>query len=402
MHDREIETRCDDSVVRIFGEQLYPLRRARGYAPTPLQLDWELGEILATGPELKNTFCLVHGQYAFLSHHIGDMENYETLSAFEQGIKHYEALFRVSPELIAYDLHPDYMATRYALERARREGLATVAVQHHHAHIAACMAEHGLRPGDKVIGLAFDGTGYGTDGTIWGGEVLVADYTDFERRFHLKPFRLPGGDLAVREPWRLALAVLAETGFTQGFELPALASVDAQKREIVLSQIESGVNAPLTTSVGRLFDAIAALTGVRGQVNYEAQAAIELEALVDRSARGSYPIDLDGKYIDYGPLIGAMIEDLMDGVETGIIAARFHQSLVEVLETICERLRDEKELDTIVLSGGVWQNEVLVSRTVEQLTRKGFDVRWHRLVPTNDGGLALGQALVAAAQAGAF
>ena len=213
---------------------------------------------------------------------------------------------------------------------------------------------------------------------------------------------MPGGDLAVREPWRLALAVLAETGYTQGYELPVLASVDAQKREIVLKQIESGVNAPLTTSMGRLFDAIAALIGVRGQVNYEAQAAIELEAFVDHSARGSYPLEIEAKHIDYAPLVGAIIEDLINGVETGVIAARFHQSLVEVLEIICEHLRSERQLDTVVLSGGVWQNEVLVSRAVEQLTRKGFDVRWHRRVPTNDGGLALGQALVAAARTGAL
>jgi hydrogenase maturation protein HypF len=402
MHNREIETRCDDSVVRVFEGDLYPLRRARGFAPTPLMLDWELGEILATGSELKNTFCLVRGPYAFLSHHIGDMENYETLEAFETGIKHYERLFRISPGLIAFDLHPNYMATRYAVDRAQSEGVESVGVQHHHAHIAACMAEHGLDPDVSVIGLAFDGTGYGLDGTIWGGEVLVAGYADFERPYYLRPFRMPGGDLAVREPWRLALALLSETDLLEGISLPSLNSIDGQKQTVVLHQIETGVNAPLTSSMGRLFDAVAAIAGVREKVNYEAQAAIELEALVDPSEQGSYPLALNGAWIDYAPLLGALLGDLSAEVDQGTVAARFHQSLVDVMLEICSRLRDERHLNRVVLSGGVWQNMVLLKRSIGCLESAGFEVLWHRRVPANDGGLALGQAIIAAARKGVF
>ena len=402
MHNRGIETRCDDSVIRVFRDAIYPLRRARGFAPTPLHLDWELGEILATGAELKNTFCLVRGPYAFLSHHIGDMENYETLKAFESGIEHFEQLFRISPELIAYDLHPDYMASKYALERAEVEGIRAIGIQHHHAHIAACMAEHRMNPDLSVIGLAFDGTGYGQDGTIWGGEVLLSRYADFERRFHLRTFRMPGGDLAVREPWRLALALVHEAGVSSALELASLKSIEEEKREIVLQQIEAGINAPLTSSMGRLFDAVAALAGVRTEVNYEAQAAIELETLVDGSADGSYPIDLGDGLIDYAPMVHALTEDLLKGVGVGIVAARFHQSLVEVVSEICGRLRDESKLEQVALSGGVWQNRVLLERTVERLESEGFQVLWHRRVPANDGGLALGQAIVAAAQTGSL
>lgn len=400
MHDREIETRCDDSVVRIYKDEIYPLRRARGYAPTPLQLDWELGEILAAGAELKNTFCLVRGPYAFLSHHIGDMENYETLEAYENGIKHYERLFRVSPELIAYDLHPNYMPTRYALDRAEREGIDAIGVQHHHAHIAACMAEHALEPGSQVIGLAFDGTGYGTDGTIWGGEVLIGGYADFERPYHLSPFRLPGGDLAVKEPWRVALSLLSEIGLTEGFELPVFKSIDAKHMEVVLKQVENGVNAPLTTSMGRLFDAVAALAGVRERVNYEAQAAIELEAFVDPAEKGHYPIRLKHGLIDHGPLMHSIVEDLFAGVGPGVVAAKFHQGIVELVSQLCHSLKEELGLDTVVLSGGVWQNMILLERTVGRLQMDGFQVLWHRRVPANDGGLALGQAVIAAAQQG--
>jgi hydrogenase maturation protein HypF len=399
-HNRAIETRCDDSVVRVVKHALYPLRRARGYAPTPLQLDWELGEILAAGAELKNTFCLVRGSYAFLSHHIGDMENYETLEAFESGIRHFESLFRISPDLIAYDLHPDYMATRYAIERAQHAGTQSIGIQHHHAHIAACMAEHSLEPGSNVIGFAFDGTGYGTDGTIWGGEVLISGYADFVRKYHLRPFHLAGGDLAVREPWRLALALVSEFDLTEGFELPALLEIPDEQKEIVVHQIEHGINAPLTSSMGRLFDAVAALIGVRKRVNYEAQAAIELEALVEPTETGSYPILVKEGFIDHRPLVQAIIEDLQKGVDDGIIAARFHQSLVEAIQKICVRVREESQLDQVVLSGGVWQNAVLLERTLARLESESFEVLLHRSVPANDGGLALGQAVIAAAKTG--
>lgn len=402
MHDRAIETRCDDSVVHLFKGELYPLRRARGYAPTPLQLGWEPGEILATGAELKNTFCLIRGQYAFLSHHIGDMENFETLQAFESGIEHYERLFRVSPETVAYDLHPDYMATRYALDRASRDGLNPVGVQHHHAHIAACMAENGLAPGSHVIGLAFDGTGYGPDGTVWGGEILISSYADYERVYSLDPFRLPGGDLAVREPWRIGMALLHAADIEAGVEFQGMKNIDPEKRRVVQHQIEKGINAPLTSSMGRLFDGVAALVGIRERINYEAQAAIELEALVDHSEDGYYPIEIQDDRLELAPLVKGLRDDLANAIGTGIIAARFHQSLVEMIVETCIRVRQRSQLDRVVLSGGVWQNKVLLARTVPRLEAEGFRVLWHKRVPPNDGGLALGQAVIAAAQTGAL
>ena len=286
LHNRDIYIRCDDPVVRRHPRPngkhtLYPIRRSRGYAPNPVLLDWDSPPILATGAELKNTFCLTNNRYAFLSHHIGDLENYEALKSFESGIKHFEELFRITPETIAYDLHPDYMATRYALERTENEGLNAIGVQHHHAHIVACMAEHKLSDDSPVIGVSFDGTGYGTDGTIWGGEFLVADYRSFQRPYHLAPFKLPGGDMATKEPWRIALSLLYEANVSWDEFLPPVHGSDEVTRKSIRHLIKKGLNSPLTSSMGRLFDGVAALAGLRQTVNYEAQAATELEALID-------------------------------------------------------------------------------------------------------------------------
>ncbi|OGO19928.1 MAG: carbamoyltransferase HypF, partial [Chloroflexi bacterium RBG_16_48_8] len=298
MHDRGIRTRCDDSVVRVFEKKLYPLRRSRGYAPYPVRLDKEGIPLLAAGAELKNTFCLTRGKYAFLSQHIGDLENYETLRSFEDGIRHLEKLFRVQPEAIGYDLHPNYMATRYALERSEREGLPSIGIQHHHAHIAACMAENGLDGRTPVIGVSFDGTGYGDDGASWGGEFLLCDYGGYERVFHLTYIPLPGGDAAVHQPWRLAWAWLDRLGL-EASSLPSLdRAVSPEEGRIVLQQIDKGINAPPTSSMGRLFDAAAALCGVRHKVNYEAQAAIEFEALVDPEEEGLYGFTVGEKEVD--------------------------------------------------------------------------------------------------------
>ena len=400
MHNREIEIRCDDSVVRGFRNGIYPLRRARGYAPFPLFLRWELPSLLATGAELKNTFCLVRGRYAFLSHHIGDLENFETLRAFEQGICHYQRLFRVEPRLLAYDLHPDYLATRYALDRAEREGLEAVGVQHHHAHIAACMAEHGLEPDRQVIGLAFDGTGYGLDGTVWGGEVLIAGYGSFERAYHLRPFPMPGGDAAVREPWRLGLGLLWSLGEPWEPWIPSMAAAGERRGRILRQQLERGLNTPRTSSLGRLFDAVASLAGVRHEVNYEAQAAMEWEALAGSTASEGYRLEIDGDRIEPAPLVRALLEDIRRGAPIESMAARFHQGLVDAILRLCLSLRKDHSLNEVVLSGGVWQNMRLLHGTVEALLEQGFQVYWHTEVPANDGGLSLGQALVAAAQRG--
>ncbi len=396
MHDRGIQTRCDDSVVRISEDDLYPLRRARGYAPYHIRLAWDSPSILATGGELKNTFCLTRERYAFLSHHIGDMENFETLQAFEQGVRHFERLFRVQPSALAYDLHPDYMATRYALVRAEQENMPAVGVQHHHAHIAACMAEHGLCGDRPVIGVAFDGTGYGEDGAIWGGEFLLADYANYRRAYHLDYVPMPGGDAAVREPWRLALAWLEQAGLEwQGDLAPVRASSD-DERQALQRMLRIKLNAPLTSSMGRLFDAVASLADVRQRINYEAQAAIELETRVDMDEESAYAFALRESQIDPLPVIQAIVADLRAGVAQGQIAARFHLAVAQMVDRVCRLLQKQEGISDIVLSGGVWQNQVLLSRTMNLLGQSDLRVYLHRQVPTNDGGIALGQAAVAA------
>ena len=396
MNDRDIRTRCDDSVVRAFDGGNYLLRRSRGYAPFPLNLAWEGPSILATGPELKNAFCLTKGTYAFLSHHIGDMENYETLQSFEDGIVHFERLFRVSPQAIAYDLHPDYLATRYAIERAERDDLPAIRIQHHHAHIAACMAEHDLPADQSVIGVAFDGTGYGEDRAIWGGEVLISTYRQYERFAHLDYMRMPGGDAAVRKPWRLALAWLHTAGLPWSDDLPPVKAATKEEKRVVARQLETGLNSPQTSSMGRLFDAVSALIGLRQEVSYEAQAAIELESQADQDETGAYQFGLYEGLLDPAPVIRSIVSDLSDGVSAQVIAARFHNGVAQAVLEVCNSARAKYGLDRVVLSGGVWQNMLLMRRTVDLLRGDGFETLIHREVPANDGGLALGQAAIAA------
>lgn len=425
LHDRDIHTRCDDSVVRVIdagdGSHTQPLRRSRGYAPFPVRLPWVSLPLLATGGELKNAFCLVRDDYAFLSHHIGDMENFETLCSFESGVTHMERLFRVRPEIIVCDRHPDYLAAGYARERAARQGLPLVEIQHHHAHIAAGMAEHGLSGERPVIGVAFDGTGYGDDGAIWGGEFLIADYAGYRRAVHLAYVPLPGGDRAIREPWRVALAHLsaAQISWVEDLAPVRHARGGGEKWLSALSgQIEHGLNAPATSSMGRLFDAAAALAGVRQIVNYEAQAAVEFEALVDPAETGHYrfgcvaadaslavdvrqvgpnalPSDYANELIDPAGVWAALLADRRAGVAVGRIAARFHNGVAVMVRDTCRRLRDAHNLNEVVLSGGVWQNVTLLRRTWALLEGDHFTVYSHRLVPANDGGLALGQAAIA-------
>lgn len=393
LHNREIQTRCDDSIVRVFEEGPYPIRRSRGYAPYPMRLQYEAPPILAVGGELKNTFCLAKDTYAFLSQHIGDMENYETLRSFEQGIAHFERLYMIQPEIIVHDDHPDYMGTRYALERAKDEGIRCMGVQHHHAHIAACMAENEVQ--GPVIGLSFDGTGYGLDGTIWGGEILLADYGTFTRFGHLREVPMPGGDKAVRNPNRLALAWLHTVGIEWDADLPPVIATAEEERKVILRQLETGLNAPRTSSMGRLFDAVAALIGIRGTVNYEAQAAIELEACIDTEERGAYIFDFRGDELDPVNVFHELIQDLREGKSKGILAAKFHHGLVGAVLDICRRVTSERGITDVALSGGVWQNMVLLSRTTKALRSAGFNVLLHRKVPANDGGLAFGQVVVA-------
>ena len=402
LHNRDIYVRCDDSVVRVFEGHELPIRRSRGYAPYPVKLPFNVPPILAAGAELKNTFCVTRDGYAFLSHHIGDMENYETLKSFQDGVAHFERLFRIKPEVIAYDLHPNYLATRYALERAGREGIRAVGAQHHHAHIAACMAENGLRGGSPVIGVAFDGTGYGSDSAIWGGEFLVADYRGFERAGHLDYVPLPGGDVATRHPYRTSLSYLRMAGIEWAADLAPVGAASAVEQAAVAKQIESGLNTPPTSSMGRLFDAVASLVGVRQSVNYEGQAAIEFEALADKNEHGVYQFDIEPGIgsISAAPVIQSVVADVRTGVPAPIISARFHNGLARTVYDVCVSSRNCRGLNEVALSGGVFQNATFLKRALDLLRAAGFVVYTHRLLPPNDGGLALGQAMIAYAASG--
>jgi hydrogenase maturation protein HypF len=394
LHDRPIETRCDDSVTRVAAGAELPVRRSRGYAPFPVRLPFETRPVLACGAELKSTVCLARGPYAFLSPHIGDLGNYDTYASYGEMVDHMSALFRVRPEAIAHDLHPAYLSTRFA--REYDPALPLIAVQHHHAHVAACMAEHRLT--GPVIGVAFDGTGYGTDGAIWGGEILTADYAGFERAAHLAYVPLPGGDLAVREPFRMALAHLAHASCGWDPALLPVAAATDEERRIIARQLERRLNAPPTSSVGRLFDAVASLLGVRHRARYEAQAAIELEALAIPGDHGCYPIELgagEPMVIDPSPVIRGIVRDLQHGVAVPVVASRFHASVTAMILHVCQRLRSGTGLGRVVLSGGVFQNVTLLTGVRRALLGAGFEVFSHHRVPPNDGGVALGQAAVA-------
>jgi hydrogenase maturation protein HypF len=379
LHDRPIHTRVDDSVIRSAGARRLMVRRSRGFVPDAISLPVPAGRsLLACGAELKNTFCLARGERAWVGHHIGDLKNYETLRSFSEGIAHFERLFAVAPEVVAHDLHPEYLSSKYAAER---EGVELVGVQHHHAHLAACLAEHGER--GPAVGAIYDGAGYGLDGTVWGGELLVGGLAGFERAGHLWPVRLPGGDRAVREPWRMACAWLEECGLPAPFAKPA--AWDA-----VASMCRSGLGAPVTTSMGRLFDAVAALCGLRLEVTYEGQAAVELEAACDLGEPGAYPMP----GLDARETIAAVVSDLSDGVDVGRIAMRFHRGLAVATADACAATG----LQRAVLSGGVFQNRVLLELTIEELEGRGLDPLMPQLLPPNDGGISYGQAAVAAAR----
>ncbi len=396
IHDRDIHVPCDDSVIRVLDGAEYPIRRSRGYAPFPVPLPFEAPPILATGGELKATFCLAAGRDGFMSQHIGDMENLETLDAFTHAADHFVDLFRIEPEMIAADLHPGYLSTKWA----ERQGLPVVKVQHHHAHIASVMAEHGVL--DPIIGFSFDGTGYGTDGTVWGGEILVADYEGFERVGHLKSTLLPGGDAAVQHPARMALSHLRTAAILWADDLPPVCALTDEERHLLETQLARGVNTIPTTSMGRLFDAVSAIAGVRQKVTYEAQAAIEFEALIDVSEDGTYTFAVaerdESLVIDPSPVLRSIAADVVAGVPVGAIAARFHRGVAEMIVETAERVRRRTGLTTVGLSGGVFQNVTLTHATRAALTERNFEVLVHRLVPPNDGGLALGQAAIAAAR----
>jgi hydrogenase maturation protein HypF len=412
VHDRPIETRTDDSVVRVASGRTAFLRRSRGYVPGALELPAPGARrpLLACGAELKNTFCVAKGVRAWVSHHVGDLSNAETLRSFTDGVTHFERLFAVSPELVVHDLHPEYLSTKYAHERGDLELLG---VQHHHAHLAACLAEH-AQPG-PAVGLIFDGTGYGTDGTVWGGEVLVGDVAAFERVGALHPVRMPGGEQAIRQPWRMACAWLVEAldgldgldglegeeGASPAPPARLAARVDPVRWAQVAGLARSGLASPQTTSAGRLFDAVAALCGVRTEINYEGQAAIELEAACDPSERGAYPAPVrmeDGfLWIDARDTVRAVFTDAAAGVGAGRIAARFHAGLAAGAVCAGVAAAAEHGCEVAVLSGGVFANRRLLELAAAGLTAAGLRVLAPVRLPAGDGGISYGQAAVAAA-----
>lgn len=427
VHNREILLRCDDSVVRVISvpspqenedgkvregvEARAPspvqgrlpgstqqLRRSRGFVPVPVFLHEEVPSVLAIGGELKNTICLTKGKHAFLSQHVGDLENLESYNFFEEAITHLQKVLEIKPELIAYDLHPDYFSTKWAL---RRTDLPLVGVQHHHAHIASCMAENHLD--GTVIGFALDGTGYGTDGNVWGGEVLIADYRDFDRAAHFEYVPLPGGAAAIHEPWRMALSYLAHH-FGDDFKnlkLPFLREVSDAKLDLVLRMIDRRINSPLTSSCGRLFDSVAAIAGIRNHVSYEAQAAIELEMAIsgqfDEDAYRFETVQRDGVLlINTRRMFGELIEGVSRGTPVSAISRKFHNGLVNIFVEIARILRDRTALNRVCLSGGTFNNLYLTTNLVAALTAASFEVFTQNEVPAGDGGVSLGQAMVAA------
>jgi hydrogenase maturation protein HypF len=408
LHDRPVHMRTDDSLARVVrvgtrGRRVQALRRSRGYVPASIALPVRAERpLLACGAELKSTFCVARGSRAWVGHHIGDLGNWETLRSFREGIGHFEGLFALAPELIAHDLHPEYLSTAYALERERAayEAEAPVrllAVQHHHAHLAAVLAEHGER--GPAVGAIFDGTGYGTDETVWGGELLVGDLHGFERVGHLRAVRLPGGDSAAREPWRMACEWLAQaTNDPLPAVPPALqGSVDAERWAAVARIASAGVASPITSSVGRLCDAMAAICGAGARVSYEGQAAIELEALADPHERGRYEMPFEHGQLDARPAIVAVASEIAAGGAREIVSARFHNTLIAATASACVQIARERDLSMVVLGGGVFQNRLLLEGIAELVTAAGLRVLTPERLPPNDGGISYGQAAIAAA-----
>jgi hydrogenase maturation protein HypF len=402
-HDREIRVPCDDSVARWVARAELPVRRARGYAPLPIALPFAVAPALAAGADLKNACCVADGGYAWLSQHLGDMDDVATLDALSATADHLELLTGVSSAGLVADAHPGYRSSAWARRRAHGRPVATV--QHHHAHVASVMGEHGVAPDRSVIGVALDGTGYGPDGAVWGGEVLLADYKGFQRFAHLAYVPLAGGDASVERPYRMALAHLHAAGVDWAPDLAPVVACPADEQRVLARQLETGFGCVPTSSTGRLFDAVSALAGVRQVVDYEAEAAIELEGLargveVDQPYRFDLGAAAGSVVADPAPVVRAVVADLRAGVGVPMVAARFHAGMVGLVVELCRLARDRAGLETVALGGGVFQNAVLLTGVVAGLEGEGFEVLRPRLLPPNDGGIALGQILIAAAVSG--
>lgn len=398
VHNRDIYLRSDDSIMkRISGTSRF-LRRSRGYVPRPVFLKQKDPKILACGAELKNTICLTRENNAFLSQHIGDLENFATYEFFKLTINHMKQILDIDPVLISYDLHPDYLSTRYAEEQ---QDIEKIQVQHHHAHIVSCMAENKLDM--PVIGLSFDGTGYGTDGNIWGGEILIADASQFTRVAHLSYIPMPGSSAAIKEPWRMAVSYLYNTYGEEfwNLELPLFKEIDEKKLEIVVNMIGKRINSPYTSSLGRFFDGIAAIVGIRNNVFFEGQAAMELEMLAEDKIKGTYDYEWvsgDCRQVLIQPIIYGVVRDMEKDIHPSVISTKFHMTLIRLFSELCAVIRKESRVNQVVLSGGVFQNSILLTGLIHALEKKEFQVFTHTQVPPNDGGICLGQAMVAAAK----
>jgi hydrogenase maturation protein HypF len=407
MHDREILQRCDDSVAAVVDGRPQLIRRARGFVPLGVELPLDAPPLLAVGGHLKNVFALARGRRVYQSQHLGDLENLTGLEFFKESLDHLMRTFEIEPETVVHDLHPGYLSTEWAKEWARERGLPLIAVQHHHAHVAGCMAEHGLR---EAIGLTLDGTGYGTDGRIWGGEVLIARLDGFERFAHLEYVAMPGGDAAVREPWRMAFAALRAADFdVESEQIVKLLGAQASEVRVLRRMVERGINSPMTSSLGRLFDAVAAVVLNRRVVDYEAQAAIELEGIAvdepDRFEQGDYVPELhdaeegsgSAAVIRTGKMWKAVLEDLWRGVPASRISARFHAGIAEGFINVAGNARIESGINQVAMSGGCMHNRRLARLLRVGLEAQGFQVFQHAQVSPGDGGLSYGQVAVAAA-----
>ncbi len=384
LHNRDIVTRCDDSLCWVMEGKEYFARRSRGYAPRPFKVKMKPAPLLACGAEQKASFCLSRGDDVFQSQHIGDLKNVETLENYEQQIRHFQRLFDIKPQAIACDMHPDYLSTAYARQRSEEEGISLLQVQHHHAHMASCMADNGLEA--KAIGLVWDGTGYGTDGTIWGGECLIGDYSGFERFGSIRPIPMPGGDRAVKEIHRLAFSLMKEAGLeVSRFEDGAILS----------AMMEKGLNCPKSSGMGRLFDGVAAICGIKTRSSYEGQGAVLLEAAAEESDR-LYPISFEGDIMrfDWRETIRAICADLEKGVPVSLIASGFMNTLIQMALEQCIAARSAAGINDVVLSGGSFQNMYIMKRLPKALEAEGFRVWKHRRVSTNDEGIALGQLMI--------
>ncbi|HDP37387.1 MAG TPA: carbamoyltransferase HypF, partial [Candidatus Atribacteria bacterium] len=399
LYNRDIFNRCDDSVLKIINGDSVFFRRARGYVPHPIILDFKLKEVLALGGELKNTISFSKEKYVFLSQYLGDLKSVETLNFLKRSMVSLKKMFRTNPEIIACDLHPDYLSTKYAEEIGAKRGLKVVKVQHHYAHIVSCMAENNIK--DKVIGVAYDGTGYGDDGNIWGGEFLLCDFKKYSRAGHLKYYPLPGGDKAIVEPWRMAYSYLYSIYGPKAkmLDIDFTRRTDYGKSSIIEKMIDKKINSPLTSSCGRLFDAASSLIGVRDEISYEGQAAMELESFCASGIKESYKFRIykEGEefIIDPQEIFIDIIKDLKEGIDKKVMAAKFHNTVAEFTLNLCGKIRENSGINKVDLSGGVFQNRFLTEKIISLLEKDDFQVYIQRKVPPNDGGISLGQAVVA-------